>query len=118
MDPVHTRSKSTCGKVEVSVRVREPFVSKDTEEVIEKWLVVDAEPTGPLQQQQQQQSNTQNKSGKSEESSDKKQVTMSSSAASPGDLTVVPAAAAGSQKSLKNRGKSPKPPPRTTPLSD
>merc|ERR1712226_1194325 len=49
MDPVHTRSKSTCGKIEVSVRVREPFVSKDTEDVIEKWLVGDAEPTKPIQ---------------------------------------------------------------------
>ena len=34
--------KSIGGKLEVKLRVRDPFITKQVEEVKEKWLVVDA----------------------------------------------------------------------------
>jgi len=33
--------KAVGGKLEVKVRVREPFVTKQVEEVKEKWLIID-----------------------------------------------------------------------------
>lgn len=33
--------KSVGGKLEVKIRVRDPFVNKQVEEVKEKWLIID-----------------------------------------------------------------------------
>ncbi|XP_075241385.1 coiled-coil and C2 domain-containing protein 1-like isoform X2 [Convolutriloba macropyga] len=127
MDPVHTRSKSTCGKIEVSVRVREPFVTKDTEDVIEKWLVVDAEPTKPIHQpkthQSPQKHSTHNNpppanqshqqpatdDGQNLESTKDKKRAQADTSNEQDPNTLNP-----NSKSPKNR-KSPRPPPRALP---
>ena len=33
--------KAVGGKLEVKIRIRDPFVSKQVEEVKEKWLIID-----------------------------------------------------------------------------
>ena len=124
MDPVHTRSKTTCGKVEVSVRIREPFVSKDTEEVVEKWLVVDAEPTAPIQPQVTVPSNpgtlktthgTASSSGVGEKSAEQSTSADKSSKTHQNSTELKPPGDGSPIKSPKTRKKSPRPPPRNPP---
>ncbi|XP_063715657.1 coiled-coil and C2 domain-containing protein 1-like isoform X3 [Symsagittifera roscoffensis] len=118
MDPVHTRSKSTCGKIEVSVRVREPFVSKDTEDVIEKWLVVDAEPTKPIQPPKLQNSPQQTTAIASEAEAEGSSTAGKEKKRAPAENqneTDPNTLSASTKSPPKNRKKSPRPPPRAPP---